>query len=856
MLLERDRELDLMADLLTEVGSSGGRVVLLRGEAGIGKSALVGEFVEAHADEAHVLWGSCDDLFIPQPLGPFWDMARVEPSFSGPVEEGNRPRLLEAIMDLLSRSLRSTVMVIEDTQWADEATFDAIKYIGRRITRTNGLLLLTYRDGGVDYDHPLRGVIGDLPPASVVRLQLGGISLAGVSSMIGESDLDPNEVLAATGGNPFLVTEMAFAGGEEVPASVQDSVMVRVQKLSPEAQEMLKTLSVIPEPIPRADALGLTGVTESRLAECEGRGLLLGPDELVAFRHELIRQSVEAALTTSERMIAHRIVLEDLPDETHPCLLIHSAVEAKDIDRLIVLAPRSARYAAAAGSHHEAASDFRELGPHLDRFEPEALGALLHEWAREEFLLDNISEAINLTELALVHYREVGDRRAESGTLAQAAHFYENAGRRAKAEELARQAVDVLGSNPDGSDLARALEVNAYLQWMANNVTDALELVDRTLEAAGPDVDERILIRSLNHRGMIASVANYPAGRASLDEARDRAAAAGEWYEECRALFNHAWVAAEYRDLSIAADYSQRAIAAAVRHELPTLESYATAIYARVLELKGEWSEAEDLARDQLDRAAISQMVALPILGMLEARRGRATAPATLTKAWELSYVADEFQRLAPTAIAVAEHAWISGIANIAVDDIRRVMELGLDKGFRWSPGSIALWLWKLGELTKAPEGIAEPYRLLIEGEPMAAAEMWLTIGCPYERAIALAHGDQAAQLEALEGLETLGATAVAAKLRKAMRDQGLSVPRGKGSKTRANAAGLTARQAEVLQLLDEDLPNSEIADRLFVSPRTVENHVSAILAKLDSPTREEAVSAARAQGLLVSNNT
>jgi DNA-binding CsgD family transcriptional regulator len=206
---------------------------------------------------------------------------------------------------------------------------------------------------------------------------------------------------------------------------------------------------------------------------------------------------------------------------------------------------------------------------------------------------------------------------------------------------------------------------------------------------------------------------------------------------------------------------------------------------------------------------------------------------------------------LAPTASAVAEHAWIWGNGDTPAADIRKVMQAGLDLGFIWSPGSIAFWLWKLGELSEAPEGIAEPYRLMIEGEPMAAAEMWASIGCPYERAIALAHGDPTAQLEALERLETLGATAVAAKLRKALRDQGLALPRGKSRATRSHAAGLTGRQAEVLQLLDEGLSNTEIADRLFVSPRTVEHHVSAVLSKLDSSTRQEAVEAASRQGLL-----
>lgn len=849
--MERDRELELMAELLAGVESSGGKVVLLRGEAGIGKSSLVREFVERHADEAYVLVGYCDDLFIPQPLSPFWDMARVEPSLRGPIEDGSRPRLLEEAMDLLSRSLRPTIMVIEDTQWADEATLDAVKYLGRRIARTKGLLVLTYRDGVVDYDHPLRGVIGELAPASVVRVPLSGLSLSTVSSITVDSDLDPEEVLAATRGNPFLVTEMVAADGEKVLSSIQDSVMARVGKLSPEVRAMLKTLSALPEPILKVDALEITGVAEDRLAECERRGLLDLDGELVAFRHELIRRAVEAALTTSEREAAYRTVLEDLPEDTHPSLLIHCAVEVNDIDRLVDLAPRSARYAAAMGGHRQAVEDFRELALHLDRFEPDERASLLDEWAQEELLVDNISEAIRLNGLALELYREADDRRAQSRSLAQAAHFYENLGQRDLAEHLALQAIDVLGSDPDGSDLARALEANAYLQMMAGNVAGTSELVERTLEVAGPDIEERIIIRSLNHRGIIANIANYPDGRVSLDEARERSEAAGQWYEEARALLNHAWAAAEFRDLPIASDYAQRAIASSARHELASLESYSTGIYARVLDLEGRWTEAEDLTRDLLDGAAITQMVALPILGALEARKGRTTAGATLRQAWQMSSVADEFQRLAPAAAAVAEYAWISGNADVPATAIRDVMEAGLQLGFRWSTGSLAFWLWKLGELSDAPKGIAEPYRLMIEGEPLTAAEMWSAIGCPYERAIALAHGDQTDQLEALEVLETLGATAVAAKLRKALRDQGVSVPRGKGQKTREHAAGLTARQAEILQLLDEGLSNTEIADRLFVSPRTVENHVSAVLAKLHSSTREEAVSRARREGLI-----
>jgi predicted ATPase len=238
MLLEREKELGSLVDLLAGVGSAGGKVVLVRGEAGIGKSILVREFVAAHAEEAHVLFGFCDDLLTPQPLGPFWDIAREEPSLGELLEEGDCRSVMEFLLDLLSRSLRPTVLVVEDTHWADEATLDVIRYLGRRIARTNGLLVLTYRDGEVDYDHPLRQVIGELAPQNLVRIHLGGLSAEGVALMVEDTGLDSDQVLSLTDGNPLFVTEVAVSGVEGVPSSVQDSVLARAAKLSLKARQI------------------------------------------------------------------------------------------------------------------------------------------------------------------------------------------------------------------------------------------------------------------------------------------------------------------------------------------------------------------------------------------------------------------------------------------------------------------------------------------------------------------------------------------------------------------------------------------------------------------------------------------
>ncbi len=365
-LLEREQELDLLGDLLAGIETFGGKVVLIRGEAGIGKSSLVKAFLASVGDSAHVQVGFCDDLLTPQPFGPLWDMAREDPRMRKALQASDRQEVMQALLDLLSRSLRPSLVVIEDSQWADEATLDAIKYAGRRIGRTNGLLVLTYRDEEVDIDSPLRTVLGALTAESVVRIELGGLSRVAVAAIVAQSGLDPDEVLEATHGNPFFVTEMALTAGEEVPSSVRDLVMARIGRLSILAREMLRYMSVIPERTTRDELTALMGSAEKHLFECERLGLLDVGSETVAFHHELIRRAVEASLTTSESMAIHRALLEVLPKDTDPARLVHHARGANDVDRLIELAPRAAKAAAEVASHREASASSSQPADNSD----------------------------------------------------------------------------------------------------------------------------------------------------------------------------------------------------------------------------------------------------------------------------------------------------------------------------------------------------------------------------------------------------------------------------------------------------------------------------------------------------------
>ena len=366
MILEREQEIRDLTALLDGLASSNGRVVLVRGEAGIGKSALISQFISEVEDRAHVLVGSCDDLVTPQPLGAIWDIGRVEPAVNAALHEDRSREVMEALLDLMHRTLRPTVVVIEDTQWADEATMDVIKFVGRRIGETNGLLILTYRDGEIDVDHPLRQVIGELPPDRLVRMALHRLSPDAVASMIASSAFDLDEVLVLTNGNPLFVKEVVASGTDVVPASVKDSVLARAAKVSLPARSLLDLVSVIPGSAELSLIEKMIDLDPDRVAECRRQGLLGTTETQIGFLHELQRRAIESSLDSIERRRINRRVIEALGPHANPARLLHHAVESGDVDSIVVYAPSAARAAMDSGSTREAVTHYRSFDRYLD----------------------------------------------------------------------------------------------------------------------------------------------------------------------------------------------------------------------------------------------------------------------------------------------------------------------------------------------------------------------------------------------------------------------------------------------------------------------------------------------------------
>ena len=855
-MLERGDELDVLHTLLRECESRGGRVVLVRGEAGIGKTMLVRRFVEGVRGRSDVALGACDDLVTPQPLAPIWDIARHRPAVESALRSGERRRVMDAVLNLLSGPGEPSVVVIEDTHWADDATLDVITFLGRRIDRVNGLLVLTHRDSEIDAGHPLRHVLGNLPPRVVRRVGLTPLSLAAVATLSGRRAEDAAELLALTGGNPLFVTEVTAAGDTSVPTSVQDAVTGQLDQLSPPTRELVEFIAMVPGQVDWPLLEALAGTDRLDVREGVQRGLLELTERGVRFRHELQRRAVEDSLPSDDRRRRHRRILSALGDREDPARLVHHARGAHDDVTLLAQAPRAGRAALAAHSHREACAHFRAAGPLLDRLPPHDAADVAEAWARAAYHVDP-AEAGDVVRRAAELRRQSGDLRALSRTLASGVYVLGICGRRAEGRRWAAEAVELAESGGWEEELAHALTEQARLHNVDADYATAATEARRAIVVAERIGDVRTAVSAGILDGFIRDRQGDRTGVQVIDHARLRAASGGHRFEEVDALVALSGTAVTgYDDLAGAAAYLDRARHIADQHEYGQ-SLFARALGAELSVLTGEWTRAEAEAAEVMDAVPPGHptdidVVALRVLAMVAVRRGRTDAGAAVRAMWKASDHIGVASAVEPAAAVLAEHLWLTESPH---DDWAGALDRALRRrvGGRsvWMGDDLAFWMWKLGRVLEVPNDLLGGYRSLVDGDAHGAADFWSLRHMPYHRAVALMHGDDRDAIRALHEFEDLGADAAARRLRALLRGRGITLPRGRGRSARQHAAGLTARQAEVLDLLADGLGNAEIADRLFISRRTVENHVAAVMRTLDVAARDEAVAAARERGLL-----
>jgi DNA-binding CsgD family transcriptional regulator/tetratricopeptide (TPR) repeat protein len=859
-LLEREASFEALQDCLAEARAGRGRVALVYGEAGIGKSALVDRFCALHQRDARVLRGACDALSTPRVLGPLLDMA---PQAGGPLEDlaregGGREVLFTAFLDALDVPA-SSVAVIEDAHWADDATLDLVKFVARRLTRRRALVIVTYRDDEVGSAHPLRVVLGDLATTGALRrVQLAPLSHSAVSQLAAGHDIDAERLYERTAGNPFYVTEALAVPAAEVPPTVRDAVLARAARLSGDARAVLDAAAVVPARVERWLLTGLTGARPADVDACVTAGTLRPDGDGLAFRHELARLAVEAAVAPARRTALHHRIVELLLDPSRvvdPARIAAHADQAGDADTVLAHAPTAGARAAQLGAHREAAAHYGRALRHADGLAAAERAALLERYAEECSLTDRVSDAVDAQREAVALWRETGDRLRAGAALSALARNLWNAGRNADCDEALDAAIETLDAFPAGPELALAYATRATMRMLARELSGAISWGARAIELAERVGEREALARALNSVGCAQLLSGDAGGRATLERSVAVGREAGSDHYVGVGLSNLGTGLGEVRDYAAADEYLQASIAHAGERDLDALAHYAAAWWARSRFEQGHWVAAGDIASSVLRHAGtspISRIVALTVLGRLRARRGDPAVAEALDEAWELATATGDLQRLWPVAAGRAEAAWfareVASIPGLVAD----TFALGRRLGHPWSIGELGYWLWRGGELDDPPANAYEPYALQIAGRHGAAAARWGEIGCPYERAVALADSDDEDALrDALASFERMGARIDAAATSRRLRELGVrGIARGPRPATRANPAGLTPRQMEVLELLGQGCSNADIARRLFITEKTAGHHVSAILAKLAAGSRGAAVAAAARLGI------
>ncbi|WP_019588820.1 ATP-binding protein [Deinococcus apachensis] len=858
MVLERAPFLAELTRLLGEAAAGQGRLVFVGGEAGVGKTTLVGTFCRDLGERVRVAIGACDPLSTPRPLGPLLDVAGALGGLEA-LGDSSRDGAFRMLLAKLGADAPPTLVVFEDVHWADEATLDLLRFLGRRMGSGRGLLIATYRDDEVGTTHPLRTLLGDLATSAAVRrLALPPLSMGAAAQLAQGSGLDAALLHRQTGGNPFFITEILAAGGEAMPATVRDAVLARAARLSPASRAVLEAASVIGA---RVEARLLSDVVGAELGAVEGcleSGVLLAQPEGFAFRHELGRQAVLGVIPPHRRRVLHALVLDALRREPapDPARLAHHAEEAGDGAAVLDYAPQAARRAAQLKAHREAAGQYARALRFAGTFDPDRRAPLLEAYAYECYLTDQLGEAAKAREQALELWRALGEAQKEGENLRWLSRLHWFLGRNAEAERYARDALAVLEPHPPGTQLAMAYSNLSQLRMLAADVPGAVFWGERAAALARQLGDTATLSHALNNVHTARLEATPSEDWAGLEESLRLALASNLEEHAARAWTNLASLAVKHWQVDRARGYLEDGIAYATDHDLDAWRLYMQGWQALWLVYQARWNEAGELAQALTHNprvSPVSRIQALVALGRIRARRGDPEVWSLLDEALSLAEPTGEFQRLGIVRTARAEAFWLAGDPERAAGEAASVYDLALSKGQPWLLGELAYWRWRAGALPSLPTGIAQPFALQMAGRPLEAARAWRALNAPYEAARALTESDDEPALkEALVEVERLGARPLAQRVTRRLRERGATgIPRGPRPATRTHPAGLTSREVEVLNLLAGGQRDKQIARQLNLSEKTVGHHVSAILAKLDRKSRAEAVLEARRQGIL-----
>ena len=546
----RGAELERLDGILDAVETTGaGRLVMVGGDAGIGKTRLAEELCDRARARGWlaVIGGSVDLGDVGLAYGPLVEVVRrlraelgiaatdrlLEPAEAG-ADAGSGAlaallggpgrgdvtvmtgRMLERVVGFLERLGsevgRPVLVVLEDLHWADQSTRELIAYVARNLPPVPIVLLGTYRLDELHRRHPLRAVLAELhrQPA-VERVEVGGLGHDELATLVASiagappSDDLVDDLAARSEGNPFYVEELVAAGtGGPLPGTLREVILARVERLSEEAQALLRRAAVIGRDIDEAQLAALTDLDPVELSDALREALasqvLVGGAGGARFRHALVQEAIYGELLPGERQRLHTAAAQAIeespdmvagPDHVRFALLAHHWESANDLPRCLVASVQ-------AGEAAEAVGAFAETAAHDER--------ALTYW-------DQVPDAAHAAGV---------DRLTMMLRTASALHL---GGRAARAASVARAALDELGSGAGPEERASVLELIGRYHWVSGDETRSTAAYEESAALVADRPSSHAKARSMAALGQSLMVRSQlaraqPLLRAAIDVAR------------------------------------------------------------------------------------------------------------------------------------------------------------------------------------------------------------------------------------------------------------------------------------------------------------------------------------------------
>jgi DNA-binding CsgD family transcriptional regulator/tetratricopeptide (TPR) repeat protein len=948
-LVAREAELSHVLSAHSAVATGSGRLVLLTGEPGIGKTRLATEVLaRAHALGNLVLVGRCFEQYTTVPFFPFTELlgaalnvAPAELKTEATVRwpelvyltpdsipaspqklEGPEAqlRLFRATLSFLQAlaDVKPLVLLLEDVHWADATSLALLLFLGRHLDAARMLILGTYRDVEVGRQHPLEATVRELLRERVAEeMHLRRLAAEGTAALIcaqlGVASVSDELVTLVHGraqGNPFFTEELltafvekgALATGEdrvglagieelEVPRSIRSVIGERIGRLPRQSQELLRLASLLGPDFDLEMLLAVSGQTEADVLdgldtalEAGIIGLLRRDCEQFAFAHVLIQQTLYEELPVHRRRRMHLRVGQAL-EHVHAARSTLSA----DLARHFLLggeAERAIRYAIEAGDHaasryaHPEASRQYQVALELldDLDDPATAAEVQYKLGGELFDMARSSEALAAYEASLGSFRRLNNQRGQALAHWGIARLHEGLYDMASAEPHVNEALRLWPAERQDTEFVRLLSDATRIKAFVGRIAESSDLAERNLALAEQLGDAGLVALAL--AGMSSQLVGRgvhrgPERRLYLDRAIDLGLQVGNWRTLTLLYIQRGTNRVMTGDLDGCIADRRQAIDAADRSAQMERMTFAYLALGTNLMWTGDWENARAAIRAGLaldpQREHPYSVHSRGLLAWMEGRPEEAAG-------YFSQFVVNSRHRHDSQGVLI-------GLAQLATLNVQLDQPAKAEAPSREVLGLLRSWGGLIG-FASGP--VAEVFvRLGAEDAESVLSELeGLVHECGEElarpqllRARALLHARQHSFDDALESLDASASLARSMHavtelaqslllLASVARQKGdkvsaaqadserLAIVEGIGpearamawarglphaSRTQAAAQGpLSPREWEVAQLIAGGLSNRQIAEALVISERTVENHVSSILARLGVDTRAQ----------------